>query len=89
MRLIVVCLVLTLVGLQYKLWLGEDSLLQWIRLDKKLDDQTDENKKLVARNQAVEADIAELKSGEQALEERARYDLGMVKQGEIYYQVVD
>ena len=43
----------------------------------------------MARNQAVEADIAELKSGEQALEERARYDLGMVKQGEIYYQVVD
>ena len=89
MRLIVVCLVFTLLGLQYKLWLGEDSLLQWIRLDKKLDDQTDENKKLVARNQAVEADIAELKSGEQALEERARYDLGMVKQGEIYYQIVD
>ncbi len=89
MRLIVVCLVLTLVGLQYKLWLGEDSLLQWIRLDKKLDDQTDENKKLVARNQAIEADIAELKSGEQALEERARYDLGMVKQGEVYYQFVD
>ena len=43
----------------------------------------------MGRNRAVEADIIELKSGEQALEERARYELGMVKEGELYYQFVD
>jgi cell division protein FtsB len=89
MRLIIVCLVMILVGLQYKLWVGEDSLLRWVSLNKKLTAQLEENKNLLARNQAMEADISELKSGEQALEERARYDLGMVKQDETYYQFID
>ena len=89
MRLIIVCLALILVGLQYKLWIGEDSVLRWRYLNKKLTTQLEENKRLIARNQMMEADIAELKSGEQALEERARYDLGMVKQDETYYQFVD
>jgi len=89
MRIVMICLVLMLLGLQYKLWIGEDSLLHWIQLDKKLDAQLDENKRLSARNQAIESDIIELKSGDQALEERARFDLGMVKQDETYYQFVD
>lgn len=89
MRLIIICLIIMLIGLQYKLWIGEDSLLQWVQLDKKLETQQVENKRLLARNQAIEADIAELKSGDQALEERARFDLGMVKQDETYYQFVD
>lgn len=89
MRIVVICLMLMFVGLQYKLWLGEDSFFQWVHLDKKLDHQLAENKKLLARNQAIEADIVELKSGDQALEERARFDLGMVKQEETYYQFVD
>ncbi len=89
MRLIIVCLIMILAGLQYKLWLGEDSLLRWVSLNKKLTVQLAENKKLSSRNQAMEADISELKKGEQALEERARYDLGMVKQDETYYQFID
>lgn len=89
MRFIIVCLVLILVGLQYKLWVSEDSLPRWFVLNKKLTAQLDENKKLFLRNQAMEADISELKSGEQALEERARHDLGMVRENETYYQFVD
>lgn len=89
MRLIIVCLIMILAGLQYKLWLGEDSLLHWVSLNKKLTTQVAENKRLSLRNQAMEADISELKSGEQALEERARHDLGMVKQDETYYQFID
>jgi cell division protein FtsB len=89
MRIVMICLVVMLLGLQYKLWIGEDSLLRWVQLDKKLDAQLEENKRLLARNQAIESDIVELKSGDQALEERARYDLGMVKQDETYYQFVD
>ncbi|ASQ45122.1 cell division protein FtsB [Legionella clemsonensis] len=89
MRTIIVILLLALIGLQYKLWLGDGSVSQWINLEKKLEIQAEENEKLLARNRAMEADILELKSGDQALEEQARYELGMVKEGEIYYQFVD
>lgn len=89
MRTIVLILLLILLGLQYKLWLGDGNIFQWIELQKKLITQTEENKKLLTRNQAIEADITELKSGEQALEEQARYKLGMVKEGETYYQFLD
>lgn len=56
---------------------------------KKLTDHEQENDKLVVRNRALEADIKELKSGDQALEEQARHELGMIKQNEVYYQFVD
>lgn len=89
MRSIVIFLLLTLLGLQYKLWLGDGSVLQWLHLEHKLAAEEQENKNLMARNFAIEADILELKSGEQALEEQARYELGMIKDGEVYYQCVE
>lgn len=89
MRTIGLFLILILLGLQYKLWFGDGSIFQWTQLEKKLAFQEEVNHKLIARNRAVEADIAELKSGDQALEEQARFDLGMVKQDEVYYQFVD
>ncbi len=89
MRTIGLILLLVLLGLQYKLWFGDGSVFHRTQLDKKLALQEEVNNKLAARNRAIEADIAELKSGDQALEEQARYDLGMVKQGEVYYQFVD
>jgi cell division protein FtsB len=89
MRVIVVCLILALIGLQYKLWLGDGSIAQWIQLEEKLHAQEEENKKLSARNRAIEADIVELKSGDQALEEQARFELGMVKDGEVYYHFAE
>ena len=89
MRTLFLVLVLTLIGLQYKLWLGEGSVRQWRQLEQKTKAQTDVNEKLLARNQALDADIMELKRGDQALEEQARYELGMVKDDEVYYQVVE
>lgn len=89
MRTIGLFLVLILLSLQYKLWFGDGSVIQWAQLHKKLASQEETNNKLAARNRAVEADIVELKSGDQAIEEQARYDLGMVKQGEVYYQFID
>lgn len=89
MRLVIACLVFVLLGLQYKLWVGEGNVFQWHRLEKKLTAQEEENKKLLARNHAIEADIVELQSGEQALEEQARFELGMVKNGEVYYHFVE
>ena len=89
MRMIGVFLILVLASLQYKLWFSDSSVLKIDQLNKKLSAQMEQNNKLSARNRAIEADISELKSGDQALEEQARSDLGMVQQGETYYQFVD
>lgn len=87
MRFILILLFLTVIGLQYKLWLGDGSIPQWRSLQTKIKEQEQENQRLTQRNQAMEADISELKRGDQALEEQARYDLGMIKEGEVLYQV--
>ncbi|WP_133130961.1 cell division protein FtsB [Legionella yabuuchiae] len=89
MRIFISCLLLVLFGLQYKLWLGDGSIVQWKALEQQVAHQKEENKKLTARNRALEADVVELKSGDQALEERARYELGMIKETEDYYHFVD
>ena len=89
MRSIVLLLFLAFLSLQYKLWLGDGSVRQWMHLEDKLVAEQQENKRLAARNRAIEADVLELKSGEQALEEQARFELGMIKEGEIYYQCVE
>lgn len=89
MRYIFMILIITLIVLQHKLWLGDANLIQWINLEKKLTEHEHKNTKLAARNKALEADIKELKGGDQALEEQARYELGMIKENETYYQFVD
>jgi cell division protein FtsB len=89
MRPVFIILIIALVVLQHKLWLGDANVIQWIALKEKLAEHEQENDRLVARNKALEADIQELKSGEQALEEQARFELGMIKQDEVYYQFVD
>lgn len=82
-------LILALIGIQYKLWLGDGSIMQWHVMQEKIENQTQENEHLHARNDAMEAEIIELQSGDQALEEQARYELGMVKDNEIYYQFIE
>lgn len=89
MRPMWVILVLALVGLQYKLWLGDGNVKEWRALEQKNAQQEQLNQKLQARNLALSADIQELKSGDQALEEKARVDLGMVKSDETFYQLVE
>jgi len=89
MRPVFIILIIALIILQHKLWLGDGNLIQWVSLEKKLADHERENNKLAARNRALEADIKELKSGDQALEEQARFELGMIKENEVYYQFVD
>lgn len=89
MRPMWVLLILALVGLQYKLWLGDGNVKEWRALDQKNAQQDQLNQKLQARNLALSADIEELKLGDQALEEKARDDLGMVKADETFYQLVE
>ena len=82
-------LLIILVGLlQYRLWLGENNLSQYMNLQKQIASQQESNNKLIARNQVLIAEIIDLKSGTEAIEERARNELGMVKEGETFYRVV-
>lgn len=89
MRTMIILLIFALVIIQGKLWFGDSSIPEWLHLQAKVNAEKVNNEKLATRNHAVEADIQELKSGSQALEERARNELGMVKKDEEFYQFVE
>ena len=79
-------LVALLVGLQYPLWYGKGGLLRVGELERQLAEQRELNQKLEARNASLEAEVRDLKAGYEAIEERARYELGLVKEGEVFVQ---
>jgi cell division protein FtsB len=89
MRQIFIILIIALVILQHKLWLGDGSIVQWVNVEQKLKKQESHNKELALRNKSLENDIKALKNGNQAIEEQARYELGMVKENETYYQFAE
>jgi cell division protein FtsB len=78
-----------LVLLQYPLWFGSGGVIAVWRLDREIAAQEQENASLKDRNQALEADVNDLKQGLAAIEERARTELGMVKKGEVFFQVIE
>lgn len=79
-------LVALLVGLQYPLWFGKGGLFRVNELERQLADQRELNQKLEARNASLDAEVRDLKAGYEAIEERARYELGLVKEGEVFVQ---
>lgn len=89
MKLLVAVLIGLLVLLQYKLWFDRSGLPEVWQLQKLSQTQTKENELLKQRNDALAAEVEDLKHGQAAIEERARVDLGMVKKDESFYQVVD
>ena len=89
LRWIALILLLLLVGLQLKLWTGNGSMRDVDSLRVEVKKQADDNQRLQQRNQALEADVVDLKHGEQAVEARARTELGLIKPGETFYQVVE
>lgn len=89
MKLILAVLMVALLALQYKLWLGDGGVVQAHRLSARCRVLEQENAKLQIRNNSLEADVMGLKSSGQALEEQARLELGMIKKGEDYYQFVN
>jgi len=82
MRLIAVLLLLLLLGLQVRLWLGDSGVPDLWRLHREVNTQLEENQKLRERNDALEAEVRDLKEGTAAVEERARSELGMIKADE-------
>ncbi|HEV2111257.1 MAG TPA: cell division protein FtsB [Gammaproteobacteria bacterium] len=87
-RLVPLVLLLLLALLQYQLWFGVGSVPSAMRLRSQAEDQAAENAGLAKRNAALQAEVADLKQGQAAIEERARTELGMVKKGESFYQIV-
>lgn len=75
--------------LQYPLWLGKGSWLRVWDLSRQVSAQQEKNSALQARNDTLDAEVRDLKSGRAAIEERARSELGMIKQDEVFFQVVD
>ncbi|HDS1723175.1 cell division protein FtsB [Pseudomonas putida] len=80
-------LFLLLGGLQYRLWVGNGSLAQVTELKQQIADQHAENERLLERNRVLDAEVLELKKGMETVEERARHELGMVKEGETLFQL--
>lgn len=88
MKPLAIALGALVLALQYPLWIGKGSWLKVLELDQSLAQQHEATAKLKARNDALDADVRDLKQGYEAIEERARLELGMIKRDEIFYQVV-
>ena len=89
MKFLAAGLVIVLVLLQYRLWLGDGGMREVHRLRAEIEVQRDQNSELKERNRTLVAEVQDLKKGTVAIEERARTDLGMVGPGETFYQVVE
>ena len=89
MRLLSLVLVALIVLLQYPLWLGKGGWLRVWEIDRQVTVQKDNNARLRVRNDALDAEVRDLKQGYDAIEERARYELGMIRQDEIFFHILE
>ena len=87
MRWLALAFGILIVALQYPMWLGKGGWLQVRESDRQLAAQRESNAKLKVRNDALDADVRDLKTGTEAIEERARAELGMIRQDEVFFQV--
>lgn len=88
-RILIAALLIVLLVLQYILWFRQGGIVSVVKLRHSVHAQQQQNAKLAASNEVLRAEVKDLKHGEAAVEEHARTDLGMVKRGETYYQVID
>jgi len=88
LRIVAAVLFAALLVMQYRIWASPGGMREVWRLEKAIEVQTQENQRLAERNRTLAAEVRDLKEGKQAIEERARTDLGMVKANETFFQVV-
>ena len=88
MKILIAVLILIFIGLQYKLWFGDGSLSEVVQLTRELEIQKQKLSELEERNKILEAQVLDLQNGLDAFEEKARNDLGMIKQGETFIQLI-
>ncbi|RYU68045.1 cell division protein FtsB [Aliivibrio finisterrensis] len=89
MRVFALLLVLVFGWLQYTLWLGKNGISDYSQVSSDVALQEEVNQGLRNRNQQMFAEIDDLKKGSEAIEERARHELGMIKKGETFYRIID
>ena len=88
MRVLLAILLLILILLQLKMWFGEGGFSDVRRLEQRVEEQANENEALAQRNRELRAEVEDLRQGLGAVEERARSELGLIKENEEFYQVV-
>ena len=88
-NILIAILILLIIQLQYRLWLGDGSRLEVQEYQQQLDVLTKEAMEKKERNEALYAEVLDLRKGEEAIEERARYELGMIKENETFFQVIE
>ena len=88
MRALALVLGALIVLIQYPLWFGKGGWMRVWDIDRQVSTQRDNNSKFLTRNRALDAEVRDLKQGTDAVEERARYELGMVKQDEMFFQIL-
>ncbi|WP_166422100.1 cell division protein FtsB [Paraglaciecola sp. 20A4] len=88
MKAVPILLFALLAALQYRLWLGKNSIPEYVTMEQSVTDQAEQNAELLQRNNLLKADIKDLKVGLEAVEERARNELGLIKQGETFYRIL-
>lgn len=84
-----VFLLILIAALQYRLWLGDGSIREYREIQQRIEVLRQEGERRRIRNAALEADIRDLRDGTDAIEERARHELGMIKEGETFIQIFD
>jgi cell division protein FtsB len=89
LKVLTLILIALIALLQYPLWLGKGSWLKVWEIDQQVTRQHEINQKLQMRNAALDAEVRDLKQGHEAIEERARSELGMIKQNEIFFHIVN
>lgn len=88
MRTVATCLFVLLIVLQLQLWFGSHGVFHLWSLRNNIEKTESDNNALVLRNEQLHAEVVQLKKGQEALEERARSQLGFIKDGEIFYRVI-
>lgn len=89
MNYVIALLLVLIIALQYDLWFGEGSIQDARRLEIAVQLQTQENRQLRERNNALQAEVLDLKEGLDAIEERVRTELGMIQKDEIFFHVIE
>ncbi len=88
MRVLALLLGGLIVLIQYSLWLGKGGWMRVWEVDRQVTVQKQNNSRFESRNKALDAEVRDLKQGSEAIEERARYEFGMIKQDEVFFQVL-
>ncbi len=89
MKILLAVLILIFIGLQYRLWVGDGSFADINRLDQEVSVQEMENTELEERNAALLTEVEELQTGMDAIEEHARNELGLIKEGETFFLLIE